>query len=94
MINKEKAIGIDNFSLKPLLKIHALHVRIKNYDYYEYNKEYPHESMSKQFWSNDITQKFASRLVNYYDWCLSNEELPAKQNLIRQIFLKKTEGAH
>ena len=28
MINKEKAIGIDNVSLKPLLKRHALHLFI------------------------------------------------------------------
>ena len=34
MINKEKAIGFDNVSLKPLIKRHAMHLSIQEQTFY------------------------------------------------------------
>lgn len=47
MINKEKAIGIDNISLKPLIKRHSLHLIKDGTDYHQYHHEFPTEHKSK-----------------------------------------------
>ena len=67
MISKEKAIGIDNLSFKPLIKRHSLHLIMDDMDFWQYQSEFPHESMSKSKWHNEVINKFAARMTTYFN---------------------------
>ena len=48
MLNKDKAIGLNNITMKPLAKRQSLKLRINGLDYEEYRHRNPYIMISKK----------------------------------------------
>ena len=56
-INKDKAIGIDNITMKPLAKRQSLQLRINGLNFAEHRIKHPRETISKKRWNTIIVEK-------------------------------------
>ena len=56
-MNKDKAIGPDNITMKPLAKRQCLQLRVNGLDYNEHKHNHPYNMMSKKRWHTLINEK-------------------------------------
>ena len=82
-INKNKAIGIDNLTFKPIDKNELVKICIRGMDYHESRKE-KKQKISKKQWGSNILNCVGNNIAKYLNHCLTvKDELMHKHGHIR-----------
>ena len=72
-INKNKAIGVDNMTLKPLDKKQILSIKKDGFTYEESNLIWK-KKMTKKVWREKILEGVPDNICKYYNYCLEEKK--------------------